>query len=306
MFAFSTCWNSDRHTDGEAMLDEIRELGFHHVELSHGIRVSLIEGIERARKKDPGLVITSLHNFCPLPVGVFRSNPNVYLLSSDRESERQKAIRQTLHTLDFAANWGARVVVLHLGAVRMGDYTKDLIRLIRDGKRESPKYARVLEKAMAKRRSKGGKAFGRVMRSLEVLIPEAANRQIQLGLESRYRLEEIPTGEEFDEIFRAFDSPWIGYWHDAGHCQTWHNLGIIDHVAWLKHFESRLIGGHMHDTKYPDHDHQLPGDGDVPFAGLSGLRKRGILKVFEFEPGMPAEALKARLPGFMKSFEVEA
>ena len=48
MFAFSTCWNSERHIDGRAMLNEIRELGFEYAELSHGIRLSLVDGIQKA------------------------------------------------------------------------------------------------------------------------------------------------------------------------------------------------------------------------------------------------------------------
>ena len=76
------------------MLDEIRALGFANVELSHGIRISLVEGIERALKKNPELRISSLHNFCPLPVGFMHAAPNIYLLSSTSERERQKAGKQ--------------------------------------------------------------------------------------------------------------------------------------------------------------------------------------------------------------------
>ena len=48
MYSLSTCWNSKRHTDGRAMLREIRELGFTHAELSHGIRLGLLPGIVEA------------------------------------------------------------------------------------------------------------------------------------------------------------------------------------------------------------------------------------------------------------------
>ena len=48
MYSFSTCWNSSRHTDGRAMLREIRDLGFEYAELSHGIRISLMPGILEA------------------------------------------------------------------------------------------------------------------------------------------------------------------------------------------------------------------------------------------------------------------
>ena len=33
MYSFSTCWNSHRHTDGRAMLREIRDPGFEYAGL---------------------------------------------------------------------------------------------------------------------------------------------------------------------------------------------------------------------------------------------------------------------------------
>ena len=45
MLAFSTCWNSQRHTDGYQMIEEIVELGFNTIEISHGLKISLLPGI---------------------------------------------------------------------------------------------------------------------------------------------------------------------------------------------------------------------------------------------------------------------
>ena len=45
MLSFSTCWNNARHTDGEEMIDEILELGFDTLELSHGMTVAKLPGI---------------------------------------------------------------------------------------------------------------------------------------------------------------------------------------------------------------------------------------------------------------------
>jgi hypothetical protein len=44
MYSLSTCWNSHRHTDGRAMLREVRDLGFEFAELSHGTRISRRRG----------------------------------------------------------------------------------------------------------------------------------------------------------------------------------------------------------------------------------------------------------------------
>src|SRR5689334_14989139 len=66
MLAFSTCWNSARHTDGAEMLQEIIDLGFEYIELGHGIRISLMPGIQKMFERGK-VRFSSLHNFCPLP-----------------------------------------------------------------------------------------------------------------------------------------------------------------------------------------------------------------------------------------------
>src|SRR5882762_8730007 len=102
MYSFSTCWNSHRHTDGRTMLRGIRELGFEHAELSHGTRVALVPGIIEA--VDAGEIgISSLHNFCPLPIGVNHSAPNLYEFSAERPRDRELAEHYTARTLEFAA-----------------------------------------------------------------------------------------------------------------------------------------------------------------------------------------------------------
>ena len=102
MYSLSTCWNSHRHSDGQAMLREVRELGFEYAELSHGTRISLLPGILDA--VDAGEIkISSVHNFCPLPMGVNFAAPNLYQFSADREREREMALRYTHKTIEFAA-----------------------------------------------------------------------------------------------------------------------------------------------------------------------------------------------------------
>ena len=82
MLSFSTCWNSSRHTAGDEMLREIKnKLGFDFFELGHGIRISLMPGVQKMF--DAGEVrFSSLHNFCPLPVEVTGASPDCYTFSS--------------------------------------------------------------------------------------------------------------------------------------------------------------------------------------------------------------------------------
>src|SRR5512138_2240893 len=139
MYSLSTCWNSHRHTDGRAMLREIRELGFEYAELSHGTRISLLPGILEA--VDAGeMKISSLHNFCPLPMGVNTAAPNLYQFSAERPRERELAERFTLKTIELAARVQAPAVVLHVGSIDMRDYTNKLLELAARGEQSSPRY----------------------------------------------------------------------------------------------------------------------------------------------------------------------
>ncbi len=71
------------------MLREIRELGFEYAELSHGTRISLLPGILEA--VDAGEIkISTLHNFCPLPIGVNSSAPNLYQFSAERRKRNSQ------------------------------------------------------------------------------------------------------------------------------------------------------------------------------------------------------------------------
>src|SRR5439155_5561684 len=119
----------------------IRELGFEYAELSHGTRISLLPGIVDA--VDAGEIkISSLHNFCPLPMGVNFSAPNLYQFSAERDRERELAVRYTLKTLEFASRVKGPLVVLHLGSAEMKDSTEKRKEMIGRGEKESPKYAK--------------------------------------------------------------------------------------------------------------------------------------------------------------------
>ncbi len=156
MYSFSTCWNSNRHTDGRAMLREIRELGFDHAELSHGIRISLLPGILEA--VDAGEIkIATLHNFCPLPVGVTHSSPNLYEFSAERDRDRELAVRHTLKTFDFAARVKAPLVVLHLGSMDLKDYTGKTRRAARTRRKRFAQVQKIRRRSRRQARGRQGK-----------------------------------------------------------------------------------------------------------------------------------------------------
>ena len=292
MYSLSTCWNSSRHTDGRAMLREIRDLGFDHAELSHGIRISLMPGILEA--VDAGEIkISTLHNFCPLPVGVTHASPNLYEFSAERDRDRELAVQHTLKTFDFAARVQAPLVVLHLGSMDLKDYGGKLGELLERGGKDSPKFQKFVAEAEAKREARKGKFFERTKETLRKLLPEAEKRGLKLGCENREAVEELPLENDFKLFFHEFNSPNLAYWHDTGHAQIKENFGFIRHVNFLESLSDKLAGFHIHDVQFPARDHCAPGTGMIDFAALRPFVKPEHIKVFEFSSKMPVEAARA-------------
>ncbi|MGI8966017.1 MAG: hypothetical protein ACR2H1_08025, partial [Limisphaerales bacterium] len=153
MYSVSSCWNSHRHTDGRAMLRELRDLGFEYAELSHGIRISLLPGILDAVEAGE-IKISTLHNFCPLPMGVSHAAPNLYQFSSLDARERDSAFRHTLKTMETAARVKAPLVVLHMGSIEMKEYTEKLLELLSKGQKETEKFEKLSGEAFEKREQK--------------------------------------------------------------------------------------------------------------------------------------------------------
>lgn len=301
MFACSTCWNSGRHTDGEAMLQEIVDLGFDHVELGHGIRLSLMEGIQRFHAQGK-VRFTSLHNFCPLPIEITRASPDCYQYSSHRPAERDRAMKFTLQTIDFAERLGASFVVLHLGRVPMQPITDQLINLALAGGHLSREYVRAKISAVQKREAKAPFYLQRVREILEKIVEYATSKNIHLGIESRQAYEEIPSEREIPEILEHLNSPYAGYWHDFGHIQIKENLGFLNHVDWLTGIRNRLFGCHLHDTAWPGQDHRAPFTGGIDYDKLIPLLPKSCLFVWEMSPRRKKEEITLSLAQWRERF----
>jgi len=288
MYSFSTCWNSHRHTDGRAMLREIRDLGFEYAELSHGVRISLLPGILDA--VDAGEIrISSLHNFCPLPMGVEHAAPNIFKFTADNPRERENAFKHTVKTIETAVRVKAPVVVLHMGCIDMKDYTDRLIGLLGEGKKETPKYEKLCQELLLKREEKKERPVQYAYELLRRLVAQAEPRGIKLGIENREALEEILFESDYPFFFKEFTSPSVVYWHDTGHAQIKENIGFIHHAMHLESLRDELYGLHVHDVQFPGRDHRAPGTGMIDFAALAPIVKPHHVKVFELSPSLSTE-----------------
>jgi sugar phosphate isomerase/epimerase len=270
------------------MLREIRALGFEYAELSHGIRISLLPGIIEAVEAGD-IKISSLHNFCPLPMGVNHAAPNIFKFSSDDRRERDQAWRSSVKTIETAARVKAPAVVLHMGSIEMKEYTERMLEMVQKGQKETPKYAALREDVMEKLEDKKQPFAERSSEMLTRLFPVAEQHGVKLGIENRQALEEIPLDEDLQMLLLEFNRPTVGYWHDCGHAQIKQNLGFIEHRAHLEALAPRLLGLHVHDVIFPGRDHAAPGTGCVDFASLKPMIKPEHIKVFEFSPRLSTE-----------------
>lgn len=281
------------------MLRELRDLGFAYAELSHGIRISLLPGIFEA--VDGGEIqISSVHNFCPLPMGVDRAAPNIFKFSSEDRRERDSAFKHTVKTLDTAVRVGAKLVVLHTGAVDMKDYTDRLVDMLGAGQGQSPKYDKLCAEAIGKREARKARAYENALEMIRRIVDEAKPRGLKLGIENREALEEIPFESDYDWFMNELRDPTVVYWHDTGHAQIKEHLGIIHHRRFLESRIGRLYGFHIHDVEFPGRDHRPPGAGTIDWASLRPLVKPEHLKVLELSPSLSPEAARQGVE-FIKS-----
>lgn len=286
------------------MLQEIAALGFAHAELSHGIRVSLVPGILDA--VDAGEIrISTLHNFCPLPMGVNHAAPNVYQFTARDPRERESALKQTFKTLEFAVRVKARLVVLHMGSLAEmrpkggflglfgpADFTDTLVDMLAAKEHESPKFQMLIADAVEQQERHKAEPMLRTAEALQRVAARAAELGLQLGIENREALEEVPLDGEMAQFLKEFPSATVRYWHDTGHAQIKEHLGFLHHVTHLGQLAERLGGFHIHDVEFPGSDHREPGTGTVDFAALKPFVRPEHIKVFEFSPGLSVEAVK--------------
>jgi len=247
------------------MLGEIFSLGFDRVELGHGIRPSLLEGVEQFLADHP-MAVTSLHNFCPLPIEIQSSAPDCYQGTSDSVAERDRARHYTLQTIDYAHRLGVHRVVMHLGSAVTRNDTERLIRSIFAGRYLDRRYVKL--KLDAIRRREASAAYDRVLEWLQPVLAHAKAAGVTLGIENRIGIETFPSEREFRRLFQEIADGTIGYWHDFGHAQVRHNLTLVDHAEWLAEMKPRLVGCHIHDVQFPARDHRVPFSGMIDFEAL--------------------------------------
>lgn len=282
------------------MLKEMAGLGFGHVELSHGIRITLVPGILRA-VEERVVKISSTHNFCPLPTGVTQPAPNLYEPSASDPRERDQWLRHTQRSIDFAAQVKAPVIVCHLGSVRFSWFSP--ARRIRDYLRRHPdagrmpgdrKYPTLLQKSLIKLQQRMAPFWANAKGGVHAIADYARTKGVQLGLENRERFEELPLDADYPEFLDSFGfgTP-VGYWHDTGHADIKERMGLLQHRVQLEKLARRTLGFHLHDVSPEGHDHQPIGTGQVDFEMISRFWRPEHLLTLELSPRASLDDVRA-------------
>ncbi len=284
--ALSTMWAVQPRFERDlpAFLARAAELGFGAVEINHSMDAQQL----RAVIDSGALPVTSVHAPAPLEAtdaGVENRDRN---LASLDEQERRLVLDFHHRTIDIAAEAGARFVVVHLGQV--GDGATPGARRLRElydrGERSGEAWEQAVRQARDERAEAAPPYLDAARRSLEALAEDASRAGVTLGLESRLSYHQIPLPREAVDLIAPYPPALVGYWHDVGHGEVLHRLGLVELASWFELLGDRLVGTHLHDMDGLL-DHRAPGNGDVDFAWLAARIPPNVARTFEIDQREP-------------------
>jgi len=242
--------------------------------------------------------IAGLHNPAPGEMRNTEMRRADVLLTSLNEERRQQAVAIARRCVEVARQYGAWVVVLHVGQTGADpELENDLKRLFTAGCIAGPEADAVRQRLAGERLYKRQERMEALRRSLDELSAYASARGICLGVENRTACE-VPDWQELGEVLSWYPEETVGYVHDTGHAHVQEALGLRPHADWLHAYGHRLAGVHLHDSVKLD-VHQAPGAGDVDWAGLAalvpahraGMVPAGVLRTVEVYGTVSREAL---------------
>jgi len=261
-FALSTNWCNRRLTTGEEIADLVQSLGFDALELGFHTTQEQVAGFKTRLDRMP---VESVHAFCPVPISAPCGYPELYALADSDEEARRMAQLQVRRNVLFAAEMGAKTLVLHAGRV---DFRGFLRRW--DVKR---------------RRERGAERVTVFKRELEALVPELEKNGVVLGLENLPYREGFPDAQELQDLV----GDWVKPWYDTGHAYVRRETLKIDEPL-----PTDVVGMHLNDSLGGD-DHLAPGAGKVDFAALADMARNARHRVLEPNASISSEELVAGL-----------
>ncbi|MSQ61530.1 MAG: sugar phosphate isomerase/epimerase [Dehalococcoidia bacterium] len=293
--SLSTMWSQQsRFANLTDFVARAKDLGYTHVELSYIVRES---GIEEVR--GTGIQVSSLHAPAPLIDLGGRRNFDLNLASLDEE-ERSAAVVQTIRTLEVAVDFGARAIVVHIGAIE-GAAPAANARLRHAVKEAEPLAERdfALRDFIAVRAAGKAAHMAAAHRTVAELAEHARRLGVTLGLETRLHCHEIPNPDEAWALIEGYPPEVVGYWHDVGHAEVQDRLGVVPLRRWLDELGHRCVGAHLHDVDGIV-DHRAPGGGTADWEYIARNLPDNAIRTFEINQSIPDDAIAAAIP-FLRS-----
>jgi len=288
--ALSTMWAQQERFRGR--MDDFARValrsGYEAIEPSHSTDAAGLNAL-----LDCGLLpLSSLHAPAPRERGADgRWNTDLNLAALDA-GERDAAVTASCRTIDYAKRAGAGAVVLHLGGC--GDVSFDeearLRALFEAGVSAGEEVDGLRLSARATRARLAEQHLPHARQSLERLAEYAERAGIALGLENRLHYHEIPSWDEVADLLAPYPERLAGYWHDVGHAEVLHRLGLTDRSLWLNANGDRVIGSHLHDVSGIV-DHRAPGQGDVRWKDIAAALPPSALRTVEIDQRSPEPLL---------------
>mgnify|MGYP005834207067 FL=1 len=293
MIAISTAWIPEDGWPIEKVFTALDVLEPEAIELNYRVHPLDIEEVRR-QAEQRGIAITSLHNICSTNPNALRHDDRYGdMIASLDENIRRLGVRYLRETAETARALGARAVVIHSGSV--------------EALKQSPIYSQSMKRAtqandpsivaahlpglVRERARLAPRHFNQLISSLREVCPDFPD--LRFGLEIRYHYYSLPDFDELDMIFREVGCANLGYWHDCGHGQVQQNLGIRRHEDWLKRYQDRLVGVHLHGMENLLLDHQAPRQDNMDFAMISRYVGADTLLVIEASPSNSAADMLA-------------
>jgi len=281
MLGLSTSWKSESITDGNELLDELHKSGLSALEIDYRIWEHELLKIKKRLKKE--FTILSVHNPCPIPSDRrhIKKPWRIAEFSALDHDERAHAVRKGIETLQLAADFEAQLVVFHFGQVDSDFSTQVFYDFFKANKLESEQAITFRNDLLNRRKANRQPNLDAVLKSIDALHNEAVKLGVLIGAENRLYAHQIPFDDEFEIIFNEFDGGNVRYWHDVGHAEVMHRLGLIDHEKDRLHRLAEHIGGmHIHDIDGVT-DHLAPGNGSFDFTILTKYLKNDSIKIIE-------------------------
>lgn len=292
VFSFSTCWNIKRHTDGDEMLREIRDLGFQRVELNYNVTEEMLKTIEPMIERGE-IGISSVHNTFPHVSDPDYGTDSV-LLGFEEEEKRQRAVQLLVRSAEYAQRYGGEAVVVHPGEVPFpNEISKELEQIYSAHGTDSMAYRSKWAELMERREAYSAGYVQRIIESLDEVCNQAVSKglNIRFGIETRSKPQQIPTLAEAKTIIKALKGAPVGIWYDTGHAIMMDRLGLYDSVGEMDGLMDDIVGVHIHETiGLSDHWCPYVNSENMDFYdAYLPMIERAQLKVYELKAACKPE-----------------